>query len=114
MTIAVPGQITHAVGRHLQLVARFSFAANGQMLGANPQEHVYRDATSLVAVGTPDITIMTDAVDLAPFYFSIPYYALNLVPTNGQTTYQINVVVSAYVNSFQVFQTQPSAIAVVW
>ena len=106
MTISVPGQVTDAVSRHLQLVARF-FGPDGRMFVANPLEHIYRDATGLVAVGTTDITIMTPSVNLAPFYFSIPYYALNLAPTNGQKTYQVNVIISAYVNSFLVFETPP-------
>jgi hypothetical protein len=112
IVISVPGQVTDAVGRHLQLVARFSLP-DGQILRTHPFEQVYRDATGFVAVGTPDITITTTPVDLAPFYFSIPFYAITPT-TNGQVTHLVNVTISAYVNSFLVFQTPPESFSFVY
>lgn len=111
LMIVVPGQIVNSVGRHVQLVARFT-GPNGQPLVANPQEHFYRDVAGLVATGTPDITVGQASVNLAPFYFLIPYYALNLMPTNGQANYQLFVTVSVYVDSFIVFQTAPQGFVV--
>jgi Papain family cysteine protease len=107
MTISVPGQLFNAAGHNLQLVARF-FVISNQFIPANPSEPNYRDAGGLVAVGTPPLTITAQSVALNPINFSIPYYALNLPPSIGPLTpRQVNIVVSAYVDSFLVSQTPP-------
>jgi Papain family cysteine protease len=113
MMLTVPGTVTNAVGKHLLIVGRFAYA-NGQPLRANPSEQRFRDVSGFVATGTPDIIVQTPSVDLAPFYFFIPYYALNFAPTNPQTTYSLSVFASVYIDNFLVYQTQPSSFNFVW
>jgi C1A family cysteine protease len=113
MKITVPGSILNGQGKSFQMVARFNFV-DGSPLRANPVEVSYRDATGFVATGTPVATINTSSVDLAPFYMTIPYYALNLAPTAGHTTYSLTLNVSIYVNGFLAYQTTAVPFGVVW
>jgi hypothetical protein len=75
---------------------------------------LFRDVTGLVATGTPPAILQTPQVDLAPFYFTIPYYALNLAPTSGHMNYPLTVSASIYLDSFQVYQTPATPFNVVW
>lgn len=107
VSIVVPGQLTNAVGRHVQIVARFVYP-NGQMLRADPHEPNFRDFSGFVAVGTPDITVNQPFVDLSAFPFSIPYYILlDSPPTNGARFFTLSMYVSVYVNAFLVFEGPP-------
>jgi len=111
--IRVPGSIAGGMGKHLQVVARFSFQ-NGIPLRANQNEAVFRDVTGLVATGTPEVALIADPTDLQTFYFVIPYYALNLAPTGGHTTYLLTVNASIYIDRFLIYQTPATLFTVVW
>jgi hypothetical protein len=99
MRIQLPGTLVNATGKTVQIVARFAFQ-NGQILMANPLEGVFRDATGFVAVGTPPIPAGSAQIDLGLYSYMIPYYALNLVPTNGQASYTLLMKVTVYVDNF--------------
>ena len=90
MAIRLPGTITNASGKTLQIVVRFSFQ-NGQPIFANAQERFFRDVQGLVATGTAPIPVATQNLNLRDFPMTIPYYALNLQPNNGQVTYNLQL-----------------------
>jgi len=113
MRIVVPGMLQGAMGQIAQLVVRFVFP-NGQMLVPAPQEIVFRDPNGYCATGTAPTPVTTPIVDLSASMIMIPYYALNLTPTNGMMIYQFNAVASLYVNNMQVAQSSPMPVSVRW
>lgn len=113
MSVSVPGTLQHARGLVFQLVVRFSFLT-GQMLVAAPQEMAFRDVTGGCAVGTMPAPAPSDTVELSAFVMAIPYYALNLTPTNGMTIYPLTAVASLYVNNGVVAQSPATPFSVRW
>lgn len=105
MVIRTPGNITNGIGAYGQLVLRF-YLPNGQPLIANPQEAFYRDVHGLVAAGTQRGPIVNSPANLEQYWLSIPYYALNLQPTGGLMTYQINVQATLYINEYEKVKSQ--------
>jgi hypothetical protein len=106
MTITVPGSISNAQGKTLQIVLRFTLP-NGQPLFANPAEAAYRDAQGFAATGTPPMPVQVPVVQLTQFPISIPYYALNLTSTGGRFTYVVFVTGFVYLDNYVVSQSQP-------
>ncbi len=113
MAITLPGTLANGRGQILQLVVRFSFQ-NGAPLFANAAETHFRDVQGLVATGTPPMPVSIDNIALDPLEMGIPYYALNLQPTNGAVTYQLMFTVAVYLNNFVVFQSSPVPFFVRW
>jgi hypothetical protein len=113
MQIRVPGLITGARGRILQLVVKFNYF-NGPPLRANPIEMSYRDAGGLVATGTQAISIGGDSEPTDPLQIFIPYYALNFQPTGGNMTMNLSFTVIALVDNTQQAQTPPIAFPFRW
>jgi len=113
MNVAVPGTLQRAQGLSFQLVVRFGFL-NGQMLMAAPQEMAFRDATGCCAVGTMPAAAPSDAVDLSALAMAIPYYALNLAPTNGMMTYPLSALGTLYVNNVLLAQSASTPFSVRW
>ncbi|MFO7446791.1 MAG: C1 family peptidase [Ignavibacteriaceae bacterium] len=100
MLIRVPGSINNAQGNQAQLIIRFYFP-DGTPLLANHQELSYRDANGLAAAGTPAMPVLNNNANIANIELQIPYYALNLTPTNNMTQYQLAAVATLYINSFE-------------
>ncbi len=113
MVVTLPGTLGGGRGQTLQLVVRFSFQ-NGAPLIANAVETHFRDVQGLVATGTPPMPVTIDEIALDPLEMGIPYYALNLQPTNGSMTYLLQFVVTVYLNNFVVSQSQPVPFFVRW
>jgi hypothetical protein len=101
MAITVPGTILNGVGSNAQLVIRF-IMPNGQPLVANPQEFFFRDVHGFVAVGSPALPIFSTPAITGTATFAIPYYALNLIPTNFTQTYSLTAVATLYINNFEI------------
>ena len=106
IVVRVPGAVKGGSGKDLQVILRFAFP-NGTMLFANAGEALYRDATGWVASGTRVIPIATDNFSLDGITVSIPYYALNLSPSNGFNTYYLSLTAFVYLDNFQVNQSLP-------
>jgi hypothetical protein len=104
MSIQLPGQIQNAKGHSAQIVVRFAFA-NGTPLLANAAEREYRDATGLAATGTAKFVVTGDPQDLSSMTMVIPYYALNLMPTNGVMNYQLLANAQVYIDDFPMTQS---------
>ncbi len=91
MVITVPGSINNAQGNQAQLILRFYFA-DGRPLMANNQEPNFRDANGLAATGTPVLPVINNPANVGNIQLQIPYYALNLKPTNGMMQYDIAAI----------------------
>ncbi len=113
MNIQLPGTVTNAAGKTLQIVIRFAFQ-NGVPIYANPREMYLRDVTGLVATGTTPIPLLIDNVDLINFTMSIPYYALNLQATNGMMNYQLQLNATVYLDNFPVAQSASVPFFIRW
>lgn len=113
MAIGVPGAVANASGHRFQIVVRFAFQ-NGTPLLANPLETQHRDVRGLAATGTPLLPVGGDIWDFSALSLTIPYYALNLQPTNFAMTYQLTATAFVYVDNFQVAQTAPAPFVVRW
>jgi hypothetical protein len=100
MVITVPGRIINAQGSNAQIIIRF-IMPNGQPLVANFQETFFRDIHGYVAVGSPVLPVFNNSADTGNATFAIPYYALNLNPTNGFQTYELDAVATIYINGFE-------------
>jgi hypothetical protein len=112
MQIQISGRARQAAGRQFQVVVRFS-VQGGPALFANVQEFNYRDMSGLVATGTPPRPIVTNDQALQDVV-SIPYYALNLMPTNGMTRHMLMLTASAYLDNQLVGQSAPAPFFLNW
>lgn len=113
MRIIVPGQVTGGVGHALQIVVHFTYYGGPPLL-ANPNERTFRDVSGLVATGTPSTPIGTDDEDLSSVQIMIPYYALNFPPNNGFGTYNLAIVVMAYLDGQIAAQSPPVPFVLRW
>jgi hypothetical protein len=100
MNIVVPGTIVNGQNSNGQLIVRF-FMPNGNPLIANPLEYNYRDRYGLCAAGTPIMPILNNSSNIGQVTLFIPYYALNLIPSNGFNVYDLAVVATFYINDFE-------------
>jgi len=114
MSLTVQGSISNMAGRLIQTVVRFGMPATSQFLFANPQEPSFRDASGLVAVGIPVMQVTTPTAALNAVTFYIPYYALNLTPTNGAFVYTLDAIATVYVDNFPIGQSPPVRFTVRW
>jgi hypothetical protein len=114
MSLTVQGSVSNMAGRLIQTVIRFGMPATGQLLFANANEPSYRDASGSVAVGIPVMRVTRPAAALDAVTFYIPYYALNLAPTNGAVTYALDAIATVYVDNFSIGQSQPVRFTVRW
>lgn len=112
MRIRVPGTISNASGKMLQLIARFAFQ-NGVPLIANAQEVALRDTSGVVATCSQPASV-GDHTTLEAHEMAFPYFALNLQPTNGMMTYYLVVVVTAYLDNLVVAQSAPTPFVLRW
>jgi hypothetical protein len=106
MAITIPGTVSNAQGKTLQLVVRFT-SPTGQALFANQAEGTYRDAQGLAATGTPAFPVQVPVAQLALAPVAIPYYALNLPPTGGKFNYTPYIIAFVYLDNYVVAQSQP-------
>ena len=106
MQLTVPVTVRGSVGRSLQLVVRFT-QFGGPLLYANQAERVYRDMTGNVATGTQPSPVASEAASFVETRLTIPYYALNFMPTGGMSVYQLGFFVTAYLDQQQVAQSAP-------
>ena len=113
MDLRVGGTLEGAAGRSAQLVVRFFFP-NGQVLIANVQEWTYRDAAGAVAAYTPPLPVTTPSFDLSGLLLTIPYYALNLVPTGMRTQYVLTALAEVYVDGALALRSGHSPLSVWW
>ncbi|MGJ1404493.1 C1 family peptidase [Sphingobacterium sp. G1-14] len=100
MAISVPGSIINARGSSAQIVIRF-LMPDGKPLQANIYEPTFRDIHGSVAVGSPVLPVLNDPAQTGTKTFVIPYYALNLIPTNGVQSYSLFAVATLYINNFE-------------
>ena len=112
MQICLAGRVTGAAGRMFQIVVRFSMQG-GPPLFANVQEHLYRDLSGLAATGTPPRPLASNDEALGDV-LAIPYYALNMVPTNGMTQHALQAIAFAYVDNALVMQSAPLPFLLNW
>jgi hypothetical protein len=98
------GSAEKAVGKTLQLVARFTYA--GHPLLANPSETTYRDVQGLVASSTPPIRVQVPRLFLTSIGITIPYSSLNLIPQGAG--HNLVVTVYAYLDNYLVSQSLPA------
>jgi len=113
MQIKIPGLITGAANRSLQIVVKFNYL-NGPPLRANPLEPGYRDTGGLVATGTPPIPVATNSEATDPLQIFIPYYALNFPPTGGAAVQNLSLTAIALVDNVQSTQTPPVPFTLRW
>lgn len=113
MRIAVPVGVSNAKNKTLQVVTKFTYA-NGPPLFANPQEMLFRDTTGLIATGTTARVIATENEPVHEESMMIPYYALNFPATQGFATYNLALVVFAYLDNQLVAQTPPAYFGLRW
>lgn len=113
MRILIPGTVSNAAGRTLQIVVKFNYR-NGPPLFANPQEQTFRDISGLVAAGTLPQPIGSNSESLSSVSVSIPYYALNFAPTNFQRAYDLSFVAYAYVDNQLLAQSMPVLFGIRW
>lgn len=114
MALRVQGSAANMTGRLIQTVVRFGMPATGKFLVANPQEPSFRDASGLVAVGIPQLQVTMPTADLSAVTLYIPYYALNLTPTNGTFVYALDAIATVYVDNFPIGQSPPIRFSVRW
>jgi hypothetical protein len=100
MVIRVPGMMLNARGSQAQILVRFYYP-DGRPLLANPQENVFRDVNGLAATGSAQVLVNADQASLDNAVISMPYYALNFMPTNGQMVHSIAVIAALYLNNFE-------------
>ncbi|MDF3029023.1 MAG: papain family cysteine protease [Fluviicola sp.] len=105
MKINVPGTIFNAQNSQGQLIVRF-YMPDGNPLIANIQEFSYRDLYGLCAAGTQALPILNNQAELGAIDLFIPYYALNLIPTNGTRIYDLAAVASFYINNYEKGRSQ--------
>lgn len=113
MVISVPGTIINGLGNSGQLIVRFYFS-DGRPLFANFQEPIYRDANGLAATGTPVMPVLNNPADVGKIQLQIPYYALNLPPNYGRTQYNLAIVATLYINSFEKAKSSMTPIVVLF
>jgi hypothetical protein len=113
MQIQVPGQVTGAAGRTMQVVVKFNYL-NGPPLHANPAEPVYRDSGGLVATGTQAISVATNSESTNPLQISIPYYALNFQPTGGNIVLNLSLIAIAFIDNEQKAQSPQIPFVLRW
>ena len=113
MKISVPVSVLQARNKTLQVVAKFSYA-NGPPLHANAQEPIFRDTGGLVATGTSPRVILSDNEPFGEQSMTIPYYALNFQPTDGFSTYNLALIVFAYLDNQLVAQSAPVVFGFRW
>jgi hypothetical protein len=105
MKINVPGTIFNAQNSQGQLIVRF-YMPNGNPLIAHMQEYTYRDLYGLCAAGTQVMPIVNNQAELGRIDLFIPYYALNLIATNGNRVYDLAAVASFYINNYEKGRSQ--------
>jgi TIR domain len=113
MDLHVSGTLEGAAGHSAQLVVRFFFP-DGRMLIANVQEWTYRDSVGAVAAYTPPLLVTSPSFDLSGLFLTIPYYALNLVPTGMRTQYALTALAEVYVDGALALRSGPSPFSVWW
>jgi hypothetical protein len=113
MSFVVPLTVEHAAGATLQLLVRFGMWGGAALL-ANPLERVWRDPNGLVAVWNAPRPISGDRDAVTDTQMALPYYALNLVPTNGSMVYALAFTVEAFVDDRPVAHSAPVAFQVRW
>ena len=106
MVIHLGGSVRDASGTSLQVVVRFFFQ-HGPALFPDAREQHFRGPGGALATGTPHLPVSSDRVDLSTFRVTpIPYYALNLAPTNFNQTYALGLVADVLLDG-QVVATSP-------
>jgi hypothetical protein len=113
MQIMTPVTVLRASGQSLQIVARFQ-VFGGPMLYANPMEMLYRDVTGLVATGTQRRPVNSKNESFTESSIYIPYYALNIPPTNFMMVHNLAVLVTAYLNERPAAQSTPTPFQLRW
>ena len=113
MMIRATGSVTNAAGKTLQIVVRFGYQ-NGPPLFANYQERIFRDVQGMAATGTTPIPVTTQNLNLADFPMTMPYYALNLQPTNGQVNHNLVLYISVYLDNYVVAQSPATPFGLRW
>ncbi len=112
MSIKPSGLLSGLQGKDVQLVARF-YHQDARPLYANPQEQTYKDANGLVACAT-NVAKGEPSFDLTQQVMYIPYRALNLPNTGGQTTYNLFLFVDLFVDGQLKNQSGRVAFSVKW
>jgi hypothetical protein len=113
MQIHVPGQVSGAAGRSLQVIVKFNYF-NGPPLHANPSETIFRDSAGLVITGTPLTPVATNSESTNQLQMSIPYYALNFAPTGGQANLNLSLTVIALIDNQPLAQSSPVQFGLRW
>ena len=112
MSVLVAGSVQGAVGQQAQLVTRFFFA-DGRPLFAHGGEAWYRDTGGFVATYTPQFFVTQDPQDLS-VALTIPYYALNLVPTGMRMLYPLTALTDLFLNGSLALRSGHSPFSVYW
>ena len=113
MKIFINGNIQNALGKTAQIVVKFNYQ-NGPPLNANSQDMNFRDISGLVATGTPLQIVGSNTENLTNLQITIPYYALNFMPTGGQRTYLLTLTAYVYLDNAIVAQSVPVGFSLTW
>lgn len=68
----------------------------------------------LVATGTQPFSVVASNMSTNGITMSLPYYTLNLQPTNGFNTYYLNATAFLYLDNFIIAQTLPTPFTLRW
>lgn len=112
MQLNLPGTISNAAGKKLQIVMRFC-DASGQPLPANPAETTYRDAGGFAATTSLIMEIPSNNYALNDIPIWMPYYALNL-PQTGQQQHQVFVYAEVYADGQSMGISEKAPMQVLW
>jgi hypothetical protein len=111
MNLHLAGSLQGALGQHAQVAVRFFFP-DGRQLYANASERWYRDTGGFVSTYT-QFPVTQDPQDLT-LVLTIPYYALNLVPTGMSMLYPLTAVADLYLNGRLALRSAHSPFSVYW
>lgn len=112
MRIIPNGTIRNAQGKMLVVQAGFTYWG-GPPLMANPMDGTFRDTTGRVSTGTI-VPVAQERALLSGIGLTIPYYALNFMPTNGMAMHNLGVSVTLSVDGRVISTSPPTAFSFRW
>jgi hypothetical protein len=113
MNLVVPVTADAPPGASLQLLVRFGIWG-GAALIANPQEFVFRDPAGCVVVWNAPRVLTQRPEAFVDTTMAIPYYVLNLVPTQFTAVYSLGFTVEAFLNQQPVARSPAVPFQVRW
>jgi len=111
---SLQGQLEFPASGSLRVSVRFSHS-DGGALSAHRREAHYRTSTGQVATASRPYQFEGGELDLATIAVdSIPYYALNLIPTGFEKVYSVMARATVFLSDAPVAETKPIEVVVRW